>query len=87
MEFEYLNAGQSRSEWVGLADGYIMEYNNVSGLILFVFFQHPLPQEEKQFKEESPFKITFMDYKGVGFFCLKFGDLPWGGLRFFSQSL
>lgn len=82
MGFEFLQVGQARSEWRGLADGYIMEYNEVSGLTLFLFFRNPLPVEEKQIKAESPFKITFSDYRGVGFFCVKFGDLPWGDCAF-----
>lgn len=82
MELQYFNLGQTRSEWVGLEDGFIMEYNDVSGLILFVFFRNPLPEEEEQLKPTSPFKITFTDYKGVGFFSVKFGNLPWGDCAF-----
>lgn len=82
MEFEYFNVGQKRSEWVGLADGYIMEYNSTSGLTLFVLFNHPMPQEESQIMAENLFKITFTDYKGVGFFGIKFGNLPWGDCAF-----
>lgn len=78
MEFEHLHIGQTRSEWRGLADGYIMDYNNVSGVTLFLFFNRPTPQEEQQIKAESTFKIAFTDYKGVGFFTVKFGSLRWG---------
>ena len=82
MEFQHLQVGQVRSEWRGLADGYIMDYNNVSGLTLFLFFKKPTPQEEQQIKAESVFKIAFTDYKGVGFFAVKFGNLPWGDCAF-----
>lgn len=82
MDLEYVQVGQKKSEWVGLADGYIMEYNEVCGLVLYLFFRNPLPQEEMQIKAETPFKITFTDYGGVGFFCVKFGSLPWGDCAF-----
>lgn len=82
MGFEFFNVGQSRSEWRGLKDGYIMEYNNISGLILYMFFKHPLPEEEAQIAADKLFKITFTDYKGVGFFGVKFGNLPWGDCAF-----
>lgn len=82
MGLEFFNVGQSRSEWRGLKDGYIMEYNNISGLILYMFFKRPLPEEEAQIAADKLFKITFTDYKGVGFFGVKFGNLPWGDCAF-----
>lgn len=82
MYVDVLHVGQKRSEWVGESDGYIMEYDNVSGLILYVLFQRPTPEEMEQFAENEHFKIAFMEYKGVGFFCLKFGALPWGDCAF-----
>ena len=80
--FEMLSVGQVKSEWVGMQDGYLMEYNNYSGLTLFIFFQHPTPEEERQFRAEMECRLAFSEYKGVGFFCLKFGDLPWGDCAF-----
>lgn len=82
MKLEHFYIGQTRSEWKGLPDGYIMDFNNVSGLTLFLFFNTPTPQEEQQIKAESTFKIAFADYKGVGFFAVKFGNLPWGDCAF-----
>lgn len=82
MNINLLCVGQVRSEWRGMSDGYIMEYNNMNGLTLFVFFKRPLPEEIEQLSADSGFKITFTDYEGVGFFCLKFGALPWGDCAF-----
>ena len=82
MNFDILHVGQSRSEWKGLSDGYIMEYDNFSGLILYVLIRKPTQQEVSQITADSPFKITFTDYKGVGFFGVKFGSLPWGDCPF-----
>lgn len=82
MNFDLLHVGQTRSEWKGMTDGYIMEYNNMSGLILFVFFKNPLPEELEMLSTDSRFKVTFTEYEGVGFFCIKFGALPWGDCAF-----
>jgi len=82
MNIDVLHVGQARKEWAGETDGYIMEYSNVSGLILYVFFKRPQEEEIREFAENGGFKIAFMDYKGVGFFCLKFGNLPWGDCAF-----
>ena len=82
MSIDVLRVGLKRSEWVGEKDGYIMEYDNASGLILYAFFQRPTPEEMEQFDANKRMEITFMDYKGVGFFGLKFGLLPWGDCAF-----
>ena len=39
MGLEFFNVGQSRSEWRGLKDGYIMEYNNIGRLDWEITFQ------------------------------------------------
>lgn len=81
MNIELLRVGQSRDEWKGLPDGYIMEYDSFGGLILYVHYCNPKPEEEVQIAGGS-FKIRFWDYKGVGFFCVQFGNLPWGDCPF-----
>lgn len=82
MKMESLSAGETKSEWRGIKDGYVIEYNSVSGLILYVFLKRPTPKEIEQLSVQNNFRIAFSEYKGVGFFCIKFGTLPWGDCAF-----
>ena len=84
MEFEadFFSIGERRPEWKMMADGCIMEYSECSGLTLWAFYQEPCQEEIHAFSCDSAFQITFTDVKGIGFFCVKFGELPWSDCPF-----
>ena len=41
---EYLSVGQSRPDWRGFPDGYLMSYDIYNGMTLFFFLNRPAPE-------------------------------------------
>lgn len=81
-KWEVFAVGMKRPEWIGMPQGLIMEWSDACGLTLFVFFNKPYGKEIKEISAKSPFEIRFKDIDGIGFFCVKFGDLPWSDCSF-----
>lgn len=80
--WEYFEVGMQKAEWLGMAEGLLMNWSNESGFTLSVFYKHPTKEEIQAMQAGSPFEIAFRDFSGVGFFGVKFGDLPWGDCAF-----
>jgi hypothetical protein len=78
MEIYY--AGKIVPQWKGLKEHCRLEYNG-SGLILYLFYDSPTRNELTQFNSHN-FQLTMLDFDGVGFFCYKFGNLPWADVPF-----
>lgn len=81
-EIQMLQVGMTREEWKGCGDGYIMEYNEMNGLVFCVFFQNPRESEIVEISTPNDFEIRFSDLDGIGFFSVKIGNLPWGDCAF-----
>lgn len=81
-KWELLSVGMRRAEWLGLPDGMVMDWTDECGLSLVVYWNNPLEAELNAARAQSRFEIAFRDIDGVGFFGIKFGDLPWGDCAF-----
>ena len=79
---EYLSVGQTRPEWRGFPDGYLMSYDTYNGMTLFFFLNRPSPAVLAELCTGRPFEIGLADIGKVGFFTLRFGALPWGDCAF-----
>ena len=79
---EYLSVGQSRPDWRGFPDGYLMSYDICNGMTLFFFLNRPAPEQLDQVRTGHAFEIALADIGKVGFFTLRFGTLPWGDCAF-----
>lgn len=81
-KWELFSVGMKRAEWTGLPQGLVMEWADACGLTLFVFFDKPYETEKREISARSPFEIRFKDIDGIGFFSVKFGQLPWSDCSF-----
>lgn len=63
-------------------DGYVMEWDEFSGLSLYCFMCNMRPEEVVQFDADNPFEIAFTVIEDVCFFAVKFGGLMWGDCPF-----
>lgn len=81
-QFEFFSVGQIVPEFAIGTDGYRIEYNEATGLVLYCYFNRPTPEEVDAFDCSQPFRICFTTYRNVGFFCVKFGNMPWGDCSF-----
>ena len=81
-QWELFKVGMRRAEWMGIPDGMRLEWNDVSGLVLFVFYNNPSEEDMKDVSAGSRFEIAFKDIDGIGFFTIKFGDQPWADCCF-----
>ena len=81
-QWELFKVGMRRGEWMGTPDGMIMEWNDVSGLVLFVYYNNPRNREKEQLDAGKRFEIAFKDIDNVGFFAVKFGEQPWADCCF-----
>lgn len=81
-KWELLSVGMRRAEWLGLPDGMVMDWSDECGLSLRVFYNNPSADELEQVNARSRFEIAFRDIEGVGFFGIKFGDMPWADCCF-----
>lgn len=79
---EYLSMGQTREEWRDFPDGYILSYDSWNGMTLYFFLREPTPEILRQIGGGSAFAIGLADIRRVGFFTLRFGNLPWGDCAF-----
>lgn len=70
-------------QYANMGDGYLLDYNEVTGFTLYCFLNHISPVElECISSSKSDFEITFTDIKGCGFITLTFGALPIGDCVF-----
>lgn len=81
-KWEFLQVGMRRAEWLGLPDGMVMDWTDECGLSLVVYWNNPSDGELTAARAQSRFEIAFRDIDGVGFFGVKFGDMPWGDCVF-----
>lgn len=81
-KWELLSVGMRRAEWLGLPDGLVMDWTDECGLSLRVFYNNPSADELEQVNARSCFEIAFRDVEGIGFFGIKFGDMPWSDCCF-----
>lgn len=81
-KWELFKVGMQRAEWVSHPQGMVTEWNDISGLTLFVFYESPSNKEIEDMSAKSRFEIAFKDVDGVGFFAVKFGEQPWGDCSF-----
>lgn len=81
-KWQLFEVGMRRDDWRGMPDGLIMEWSDESGLTLFVFYNSPDKEERASMASGQRFEIAFKDVEGIGFFCLKFGKLPWSDCCF-----
>lgn len=81
-KWEFIQVGMRRAEWMGLPDGLVMDWTDESGLSLRVFYNNPSPSELQQVASRSRFEIAFRGIEGIGFFGIKFGDMPWSDCCF-----
>lgn len=79
---ELLELGQQREEWKDFPDGYILSYDAWNGLTLYFFLAAPTRALLRQIGRGSAFEIGLADIEKVGFFTLRFGELPWGDCAF-----
>lgn len=81
-KWEVFEVGMRRAEWLGLPDGMVMDWTDECGLSLMVYWKNPSADELDAARAQSRFEIAFRDIDGVGFFGIKFGNLPWGDCVF-----
>ena len=81
-KWELLSVGLQRAEWLGLPDGLVMDWSDECGLSLRVFYNNPSVDELMQVHAKSRFEIAFRDIDGIGFFGIKFGNMPWSDCCF-----
>lgn len=75
------SVGQRYSEFRTGEDGYRLEYDG-ERLWLYVLLRNWLPKEQIEVSEKKRIVFHFAQFDGIGFFCVKFGDLPWGDAPF-----
>lgn len=81
-KWEMFTVGMKRAEWIALPQGLVMEWSDACGLTLFVFFNKPYEKEKREMSASRPFEIRFKDIDGIGFFSVKFGEIPWSDCAF-----
>lgn len=78
----FFHKGMKQPDWVGLPDGLNVEWNDVSGLMLFAYYNNLSADEIDCFSADMPFEIAFKNIDNVGFFSFKFGNMPWSDCVF-----
>lgn len=58
--------GERRAEWIH-SDGMQLEYDNVMGLIGFVYISRPSAGEKFQLSTDRQFRISFVEKEHIGF--------------------
>lgn len=79
MDFFFI--GQRREEWATKSDSLRIEYDT-DGFTAYVMYNGIYPEEMKQFGDDQPIKFAFSEYKDIGFFCIRFGKMPWAEFPF-----
>lgn len=72
--------GQRYSEWQTKENGFILEWDNTAGFILYAFLDTPSPEEQLQFLSEM--EICYKTVYDVCFFAFRFGSMPWADCPF-----
>lgn len=75
------SVGQRYSEFRTGEDGYRLEYDG-ENFFLYVLLQNWKIQERLAVSENERIVLHFTEFRGIGFLCVKFGDLPWGDAPF-----
>lgn len=78
---DFFCIGQRREEWAIKSDCLRMEYNT-DGFTAYVMYNGIYPEEMRQFRDDQPIRFAFSEYKDIGFFCIRFGKMPWAEFPF-----
>lgn len=82
IDIKYLSVGDFYPDMKTGQDGYVMEWDDLSGFSLYCFMYNMNRQEVAQFDADNSFEIAFTVIEDVCFFAVKFGWLEWGDCPF-----
>ena len=82
MQYQYIKVGQKREEWRGFPEGFLMSYDEYSGMTLYFFLDRPSEAMLREVRHGGAFEIALADIEKVGFFTIRFGALPVGDCAF-----
>lgn len=64
------------------SDGYVLEFDNNNGLMLFVLFENPTAEEKRKVIEGGSIEFAFAERRDCGIMEVKFEGLNWGDCPF-----
>ena len=71
------------AQFSNIGDGYLLEWNDDGGLMLYVLMDNPSPLEiDNVISTNKSFEIRFAEIMDCGCIAIKFGALPWGDCTF-----
>lgn len=81
-EWIEFKVGAVHSHFQTFDNSFLMEYTD-SGFVLYCRLSGGITHSEKQaYKADSSFDIVFTEKNSIGFFGVKFGNMPWSDCPF-----
>lgn len=80
--FAAFYVGHRYPKWRTGNDGFILEWDNSAGFILYAFLNSPSVEEVAQFQTDVELEVCYKTVYDVCFFTFRFGDMPWADCPF-----